>query len=31
MGWTLNFASPYAYVALTLIIIIAVLTTIYKK
>ena len=31
MGWTLNFASPYVYVALTLIIIIAVLTTIYKK
>jgi uncharacterized membrane protein len=31
MGWTLNFASPYTYVAVVLIIIIAALSVIYKK
>ncbi|MGE5394404.1 MAG: hypothetical protein ACM3P1_06635 [Candidatus Saccharibacteria bacterium] len=31
MGWTLNFASPYAYVSLALIIIIAVLSKYFLK
>jgi uncharacterized membrane protein len=31
MGWTLNFASPYAWLAVAAIIAIAVLTAIYKR
>ncbi len=31
MGWTLNFASPYAYLAIAAIIVIVVLTNIYKR
>lgn len=31
MGWTLNFANPYAYVSLVLIIIIAILSKYFLK
>jgi uncharacterized membrane protein len=31
MGWTLNFASPYTYLTVAIVIIILVLTAIYKK
>jgi uncharacterized membrane protein len=31
MGWTLNFACPYAYLSIAAIIIIALLTIVYKK
>ena len=31
LGWTLNFASPYAYLTIAAIIVIAALTTIYKR
>jgi uncharacterized membrane protein len=31
MGWTLNFASPYTYLVVALIIVIVALSIIYKK
>ncbi len=31
MGWTLNFASPFTYISLVIIIAIVVFTVIYKK
>jgi uncharacterized membrane protein len=31
MGWTLNFASPYTYLTLAIIVVILLLTAIYKK
>jgi uncharacterized membrane protein len=31
MGWTLNFASPFTYLALALILAIVILTLIFKK
>jgi uncharacterized membrane protein len=31
MGWTLNFASPYAYLAIAAIIAIVILTAIFKR